>query len=291
MTQNSLWLTGKRGGDNEKLVDWQCDTCQKIFQNDEEGEKHIISTHGEGSLSPRLNSKGHELWAMHLSLTGQTNSLNEPEKLAKMGYFTITVNQETIKLPKNYAGAKRKISIFTCSINFNRLCLQISQNLSNPEEEFRNLSISYTELTEFSRTYEIDTQLGYLGNVIVVWEDDEITKVVIEDLKPSITSPDHKTSLLIYIARGYVLKGIPLILSETPFDSNILPEKEQSYSNSESLSTGTTTPWMKSKPKNRERDRLIWELREEGHTWEEIAEKANCGVTTARYVYKRLKSG
>lgn len=51
-------------------------------------------------------------------------------------------------------------------------------------------------------------------------------------------------------------------------------------------------PWQKSRPNKRERDRKIWELRQEGYTWEEIAERADCGVSTAKESYNRMiKSG
>jgi hypothetical protein len=50
-------------------------------------------------------------------------------------------------------------------------------------------------------------------------------------------------------------------------------------------------PWQKSRPYKRDRDKIIWDMREEGYTWEQIAEKANCGVSTAKEVYDKLKSG
>jgi hypothetical protein len=48
-------------------------------------------------------------------------------------------------------------------------------------------------------------------------------------------------------------------------------------------------PWRESKAGDRERDKKIWELRNENNTWEYIAEEADCGETTVKDVYKRLK--
>jgi hypothetical protein len=48
-------------------------------------------------------------------------------------------------------------------------------------------------------------------------------------------------------------------------------------------------PWMKSLPNKRDRDKIIWESREDGKTWEDVSEAAKCGESTAKEVYKRLK--
>jgi len=49
------------------------------------------------------------------------------------------------------------------------------------------------------------------------------------------------------------------------------------------------TPWLASPPGKRERDRIIWERRGGRYTWEQVAELANCPVSTAKAVYNRLK--
>ena len=110
MTQYSLWKTGARGGDNDKLVYWQCALCKTIFQNDDDGEKHILESHIESTLIPKLNQHGLELWDFQVSIPGNESfsKLSESEKLANMGYFSKVVNQETSKLPKDYIGREKK---------------------------------------------------------------------------------------------------------------------------------------------------------------------------------------
>lgn len=54
------------------------------------------------------------------------------------------------------------------------------------------------------------------------------------------------------------------------------------------ISTHTPRPWEQSRPKDQNRDKTIWELRQSNNTWEDIAEQASCGVSTAKEVYKRL---
>jgi len=50
-----------------------------------------------------------------------------------------------------------------------------------------------------------------------------------------------------------------------------------------------TEPWRKSPPKKQDRDKAIWEFREAGNTWEDVAEAANCAVSTAKDNYFRMK--
>ncbi len=76
MPQFSLWLDGKRGGDNEKLVVWQCQSCGALFEIEEDAEKHILTNHESGTLIPKLNQKGHEMWGMLSSLSQGDNNSN-----------------------------------------------------------------------------------------------------------------------------------------------------------------------------------------------------------------------
>ncbi len=48
-------------------------------------------------------------------------------------------------------------------------------------------------------------------------------------------------------------------------------------------------PWRLSMPSKRRRDKIIWELREAGEIWQNIAEKADCGISTARDNYTKMK--
>jgi hypothetical protein len=48
-------------------------------------------------------------------------------------------------------------------------------------------------------------------------------------------------------------------------------------------------PWRKSPPKKQVRDKAIWEFREAGNTWEDVADAANCAVSTAKDNYFRMK--
>ncbi len=48
-------------------------------------------------------------------------------------------------------------------------------------------------------------------------------------------------------------------------------------------------PWLRSRPRDQDRDKSIWESREAGNTWEKVAEDANCGITTAKEAYARMK--
>jgi hypothetical protein len=47
-------------------------------------------------------------------------------------------------------------------------------------------------------------------------------------------------------------------------------------------------PWKHSPPDKQERDRAIWEHRNLGYTWEQVAEIAKCGVSTAKERYKDM---
>jgi hypothetical protein len=47
-------------------------------------------------------------------------------------------------------------------------------------------------------------------------------------------------------------------------------------------------PWKKSPPDKQERDRTIWEHRNLGYTWEQVAEFARCGVSTAKERYRDM---
>ncbi|HLO17386.1 MAG TPA: hypothetical protein VK206_21310 [Anaerolineales bacterium] len=47
-------------------------------------------------------------------------------------------------------------------------------------------------------------------------------------------------------------------------------------------------PWKHSPPDKQERDRTIWEYRNLGYTWEQVAEVAKCGVSTAKERYKDM---
>lgn len=47
-------------------------------------------------------------------------------------------------------------------------------------------------------------------------------------------------------------------------------------------------PWKSSPPDKQERDKTIWEHRNLGYTWEQVAEFANCGVSTAKERYKDM---
>jgi hypothetical protein len=47
-------------------------------------------------------------------------------------------------------------------------------------------------------------------------------------------------------------------------------------------------PWTNSPPDKQERDRTIWEHRNLGYTWEQVAEIANCGVSTAKERYRGM---
>ena len=49
-----------------------------------------------------------------------------------------------------------------------------------------------------------------------------------------------------------------------------------------------TEPWQYSRPKYRERDKIIWEMREKNNTWEDIANSADCGITTAKENYQKM---
>jgi hypothetical protein len=48
-------------------------------------------------------------------------------------------------------------------------------------------------------------------------------------------------------------------------------------------------PWRKSRPNKQKRDKIIWEMRQAGNTWEEISETAKCGETTAKESYKKMR--
>ena len=48
-------------------------------------------------------------------------------------------------------------------------------------------------------------------------------------------------------------------------------------------------PWRKSPPKKQGRDKAIWESREACNTWEDVAEAADCAVSTAKDNYFRMK--
>lgn len=47
-------------------------------------------------------------------------------------------------------------------------------------------------------------------------------------------------------------------------------------------------PWRASSPDKMERDRIIWERRNLGDTWEQVAEKAQCGISTAKDRYRDM---
>jgi hypothetical protein len=47
-------------------------------------------------------------------------------------------------------------------------------------------------------------------------------------------------------------------------------------------------PWKKSPPDKQERDRTIWEHRNLGYTWEQVAAQAGCGVSTAKERYRDM---
>jgi len=47
-------------------------------------------------------------------------------------------------------------------------------------------------------------------------------------------------------------------------------------------------PWELSRPDKRERDRLIWEMRNSGETWENIARKTDTPLMTVRDNYERM---
>jgi ERCC4-type nuclease len=49
-------------------------------------------------------------------------------------------------------------------------------------------------------------------------------------------------------------------------------------------------PWQLSKISKRDRDKIIWELRNEGATWEHIAEIADCGIQTAKENFAKMKT-
>jgi hypothetical protein len=67
--------------------------------------------------------------------------------------------------------------------------------------------------------------------------------------------------------------------------NNSLPDK----GDKEQEGKNNLEPWKSSRPSKKQRDKIIWELREAGETWEKIAEKADCGTSTAKENYERMK--
>lgn len=55
-----------------------------------------------------------------------------------------------------------------------------------------------------------------------------------------------------------------------------------------SLDLNRLRPWEFSRPDKRARDRLIWEMRNNGETWEGVANKTNIPVSTVRSNYERM---
>ena len=101
-----------------------------------------------------------------------------------------------------------------------------------------------------------------------------------------IASEEFKRDTIFWIAPGYFLPGG----SEGEVKAIIQYPKDANESTEEfSLPPVSLEPWRRSRPYQRERDKIIWESRQEGYTWEQIAELADCGITTAKEVYKRLE--
>jgi hypothetical protein len=75
-------------------------------------------------------------------------------------------------------------------------------------------------------------------------------------------------------------------------------EKGERETATQSLSTAESTesandlrkePWKLSRPNKQARDKIIWEMRQSNDTWENIAERADCGISTAKENYDRMQ--
>lgn len=66
------------------------------------------------------------------------------------------------------------------------------------------------------------------------------------------------------------------------------PNQKQTTSNDDAEINVINEPWRLSRPKKQSRDQTIWNMKKANSTWDEIADEASCGITTARENYLRM---
>jgi hypothetical protein len=139
----------------------------------------------------------------------------------------------------------------------------------SPRIEFRN-GMYYQ--------FDLDKDPQVIKEIILF----DITQLPEDRIKVKVLWPDPAIE-------PYVMEILKVLFVDCPETDERQAQPIKQPEETTILETKKPEPWKQSRPKYRDRDKAIWESREDGNTWEDVAELADCGETTAKDNYRRLK--